>query len=464
MASISLPIASYELRSRWASPQRLVNCYIEQLPAGAKSPVLLGRAPGIDTWTTVGVGQIRAMHVAQSLGLLFVVSGSKLYSIDKNKAATLLGDVGTGDIDIDSNETTVVVVSAPNAYYYDSTTSTFGQITDPDFTARGAGDVEFLDNYLLFREPNSGRFFSSDLANATSFDALNFATAEAATDAIVGMVVDHRQVLLFGSKSLEIWENTGASGFPFERSINGYVEQGCLNGRTLAKVDQSVFWLADDRTVRRLDGVTPMRVSTHAIEQRIFDSTIETASAFSYSQDGHIFYVLRMEEGTFVYDCTTQQWHERQSYASETWTVGTSVEFAGKVLMGDANNNFIGEINPFSYSEFGAIQRMEWVYQPIYAEEHRAFHHRLEMLFEPGVGLTAGQGSDPEVMLDKSDDGGISWESLPNKKLGKRGQYHNRAVWSACGSAFQRVYRGAVTDPVKVVLSDTLVEVEGGGL
>ena len=178
MASISLPIASYELRSRWASPQRLVNCYIEQLPAGAKSPVLLGRAPGIDTWTTVGVGQIRAMHVAQSLGLLFVVSGSKLYSIDKNKAATLLGDVGTGDIDIDSNETTVVVVSAPNAYYYDSTTSTFGQITDPDFTARGAGDVEFLDNYLLFREPNSGRFFSSDLADATSFDALNFATAE----------------------------------------------------------------------------------------------------------------------------------------------------------------------------------------------------------------------------------------------------------------------------------------------
>lgn len=460
---LSLPISSYELRSRPASPQRLVNCYIEALPPGAKTPAILTRAPGIDDWTTVGNGGISAMHVAQSLGQLFVVSGSKLYSVDANKTVTELGDIGApGNIDIDSNTTSVVVVNPPSAYYWDG--STFGQITDTDFTSRGAGDVEFLDNYLLFLEPNSGRFFGSDLASATSYDALSFATAEAATDNIVGMEVDHRQVLLFGSSSLEIWENTGAAGFSFERSLNGYIEQGCLNGRSIAKVDQSVFWLADDYTVRRLDGVTPTRVSTHAIEQRIFDGTPSTATAFHYAQDGHLFYVLRMAEGTFVYDCTTQQWHERQTYGSDTWTVGSAVQFANLVLVADVHSNAIGSINPATYTEFGDTQRMAWTYQPIYAEGHRAFHHRLEMVFEPGVGLTLGQGSDPEIMLDKSEDGGITWQSLPNKKLGQIGHYLNRAVWSALGSSRQRVYRGAVSDPVKAVLADTVVEVEGGRL
>jgi hypothetical protein len=463
MSSISLPISSYELRSRPASPQRLINCFIEALPPGAKTPAILTRAPGIDAWTTVGVGGIQAMHVAQGLGLLFVVSGSKLYSVDANKTATLLGDVGSPvDIDIDSNTDSVVVVNTPNAYYWDGTT--FGQITDPDFTARGAGDVEFDDNYLLFREPNSGRFFSADLASATSFDALNFATAEASPDNTVGLKVDHRQAIQFGSASIEIWENTGASGFPFERALNGFVEQGCLNGRTIVKVDQSVFWLADDFTIRRLDGVTPVRVSTHAIEQRIFDGTPSTASAFTYAQDGHVFYVLRMSEGTFVYDCTTQQWHERQTYGSDTWTVGSAVQFADLILVGDINSNAIGAINPASYAEFGTTQRMEWTYQPIYAEGHRAFHDRVEMVFEPGVGLTLGQGSDPEIMLDKSEDGGITWQSLPNKKLGQIGHYLNRAVWRALGSSRMRVYRGAVSDPVKAVLSDTLVEVRGGRL
>lgn len=465
MTRLSLPLSSYELRSRPASPQRLVNCYIEALPPGAKTPVILTRAPGIDSWTTVGTGPIAAMHVAEALNLLFVVTGSKLYSVDVNKTATLLGDIGSpGEIDIDSNTTSVVVVNPPNAYYWDSTTSTFGQITDADFTSRGAGDVEFVDNYLLFREPNSGRFFGADLASATSFDALMFATAEAATDNLVGMEVDHRQVLNFGSNSLEIWENTGASGFPFERSLNGYVEQGCLNGRSITKVDQSVFWLADDYTVRRLDGVTPVRVSTHAIEQRIFDGTPSTARAFHYAQDGHVFYVLRMAEGTFVYDCTTEQWHERQTYGAETWNVGNAVQFADLVLLSDMTTNAIGAINPATYTEFDGTQRMEAVFQPVYAEGRRAFHNRLELEFEPGVGLTVGQGSSPSVMLDKSDDGGITWQSLPNKDLGQIGHYLNRAVWSSLGSSRMRVYRMAVSDPVKAMLSDALLEVEGGRL
>lgn len=462
MPRISLPIESYDLRSTPASPSRLVNCFAEALPSGSKSPAVLLRAPGAKARTTVGTGPIVAQHAA--LGHNYIVSGSKLWQIDVNNNAAQLGDIGTpGNVDIDSNDTAVVVVNEPNAYYWDG--SAFGQITDPDFTSRGAGDVEFLNNFLLFREPHSGRFFGADLGSATDFDALSFATAEGKPDLLVGLKVDHLQAILFGEETTEIWDNNPTAGaFPFSRSVNGFLELGCFNGRTVAKLDNSVYWLANDYTVRRLEGATPIRVSTHAIEQRISQWTLVGCKATTYTKDGHLFYVLTFPEGTVVYDATTRLWHERQTYGLPNWAWGSAVNFAGKVLVGDTTSNAIAELDPFTYADRGETQRMEWTYQTVYAEQQRAFHDRLEMVFEPGVGLTTGQGSDPEVMLQKSDDGGKTWVSMPNRKLGRIGKYEQRAVWHSLGSARQRVYRAAVSDPVSVTLTDTFVEIRGGRL
>lgn len=460
MASIGLPLHSYQLRSHPASSARLVNCFVEPLPRGARAPYALTRAPGIAPWTTVGTGPISAMHVA--LGYLWVVSGTKLYRIDSNKTATELGDIGTPSrIDIDSNITTVVVVNEPDAFYYDTTTSTFGQITDADFLARGASDVEFLDNYLLFTEPDSGRFFGSDVGSATSFDALNFATAEGSPDNLLGLKVDHRQVLLFGEKSIEVWELVGGSGFPFARAANGYVEQGCFNGRTAAKIDNSVMWLAEDYTVRRLDGLTPVKVSQAGIEQALGQVTIGSGLAYAYSQEGHLFYVLTFPERTLVYDASTKEWAERQTYGRTDWLAWSHAQFAGLELVGDVSGNRIGYLSPTTYADWGTTQRMEWTYQPVYAQGNLAFHDRLEIIMETGVGLTSGQGSDPEIMMDISDDGGITWDALPNRKLGAMGQYQHNVVWQQLGSSFQRVYRGAISDPVKAVLTDTQLEARG---
>lgn len=460
MGSIGLPLHSYTLRSHPASSARLVNCFVEPLPRGARAPYALVRTPGIAAWTTIGTGPISAMHVA--LGYLWVVSGTKLYRIDRNKTATEIGDIGVPSrIDIDSNITTVVVVNEPNAYYYDTSTSTFGQITDPDFVSRGASDVEFLDNFLLFVEPDSGRFFGSDVGSATSFDALNFATAEGSPDNLVGLKVDHRQVLLFGEKTVELWELSGGAGFPFARAANGFVEQGCFNGRTAAKIDNSVMWLAEDYTVRRLDGITPVKVSQAGIEQALGQVTIDSGLAYSYSQEGHLFYVLQFSEGTFVYDASTKEWAERQTYGHDHWLAWSHAQFAGLELVGDVSSNRIGYLSPTTYADWGTTQRMEWTYQPVYAQGNRAFHDRLEIIMETGVGLTSGQGSDPEIMMDVSDDGGITWESLPNRKLGPLGHYQHNIVWQQLGSSYQRVYRGAISDPVKAVLTDTQLEARG---
>lgn len=464
MARLSLPIASYQLRTAQASTSRLVNCHPEKLPEGSPWPFRLARADGLSSWAEVGSGPIEGLY--SDHGLLYVVSGGGFYSVTSTPTATLRGAVGSSsEIDMDSNESAVVIVSPPSAYHYTPGTTTFAQITDSDFTSRGAGDVEFADNWMLFREPDTGRFFGADLGSVSAFDALNFVTAEGSPDTLVGLKVDQRQVLAFGERSLELWMNTGVSGFPFERMEPGFVERGCLNGKTIAKLDQSVFWVAEDYTVRRLDGLTPVRVSTHGIEQWLRTVTLVALRGYAYTREGHLFYMLQAPEGCFSFDVVTQSWAERNTYQEDTWNWCNPVSFAGKILVGSTTSNVIAELDPEVYDDLGDTQRMEWTYQPVYAEASRVFFDRIEIVCEVGVGLTSGQGSDPLMMLSFSDNGGKTWTNLPSRSLGAIGEYSARVHWESlgsCASAHGRVFRAAISDPVRATILDTILHHRGG--
>jgi hypothetical protein len=248
----------------------------------------------------------------------------------------------------------------------------------------------------------------------------------------------------------------------------GFVERGCINGKTVAKLDQSVIWVADDYTVRRLEGLTPVRISTHAIEQWLRSVTLLSLRAYAYSREGHFFYVLTAPEGCFVFDAVTQEWTERATYGSEPeWLWGNPVSFAGKILVGSTVSNVIAELSPTTYTELADTQRMEWTYTPVYPQGQRVFFDRFEIVGEVGAGLTTGQGSDPEIMLSFSDDGGKNWHNLPNRKLGAIGEYGWRVFWSglgSCASSLGRVFRAAVSDPVRVTILDTLLTHRNGRL
>ena len=163
-------------------------------------------------------------------------------------------------------------------------------------------------------------------------------------------------------------------------------------------------------------------------------------------------------------DVSTGEWHERQTYLESNWAIRGHAQFNGLQLVGDRNSNKVGSLSTSTFADFGVTQRMEWTYQPVYAEGTRAFHDRLEIVLETGIGLTTGQGSDPKIMLQYSDDGGEVWKSMPDKSLGKKGKRLTRPVWHNLGSSRQRVYRAAVSDPIEIVVTDTILEVRGGRL
>lgn len=58
--------------------------------------------------------------------------------------------------------------------------------------------------------------------------------------------------------------------------------------------------------------------------------------------------------------------------------------------------------------------------------------------------------SDPQAILDWSDDGGRTWSNEHWVSIGKIGEYQQRAKWRRLGSSRNRTFRLTITDPVPV--------------
>lgn len=463
--------SSYVARSVNAADNRMVNLFPEIIPEGGKTAAFLNRCPGLNFQQTIGTGPIRALWAHQTNGSdFYVVSGTEFYKVTGLTATpTKLGDVtGTGPVSIADNGTQIFLACNGPSYIYNEVTNVFAQITDPDFP--GAATVGYLDGYFVFNEPNSQKIWVTQLLDGTSVDPLDFASAEGSPDGLVAVNVDHREAWLFGTDSIEVWYDAGLADFPLTRIQGAFNEIGCVAAFSVAKLDNGLFWLGTDARgqgiVYRANGYTGQRISTHAVEYAISQyGNISDAVAYTYQQEGHAFYVLTFPTGnaTWVYDVSTQAWHERAGWNTSTGQFtrhrsNCQCNFGGNTVVGDYENGNIYTLDLDVYADNGSIQKWlrSWRALPTGANNlKRTAHHSLQLDCESGTGLITGQGSDPEIMLRWSDDGGHTWSNEQTSKMGKIGQYYRRVFWRRLGMTLKlrdRVYEISMTDPVKTTI------------
>jgi hypothetical protein len=387
--------SSYVARSVNAADSRMVNLFPEVVPDGGKEPAFLQRCPGLRLVATVGDGPIRGMWKFGDF--LYVASGGKLYRADGNFAVTELGLInGSGPVSMSDNGTQLFVACNPDAFIYNADTGVFAQITDVDFP--GAVTVGYLDGYFVFNEPNSQRFWVTSLNDGTQIDPLDFASAEGNPDNIVSLMVDHREVWLFGNNTIEVWFNAGAADFPLQRIQGAFMETGCLAPYSVAKLDNSVFWLGSDARgngiVYRNNGYNAQRVSTHAVEWQIQQyGVLNDAIGYSYQQDGHSFYVLTFPtaQATWVFDVATGAWHERAAWDGVQFRRHRSncqANYAGQVLVGDWESGSLYAFDPEVYDDSGATQRWLRSWRALPTGQNnlkRTAHHALQLDCETGA-------------------------------------------------------------------------------
>ena len=491
--------AAYVARSVNAADNRCVNLFPEAVPEGGKEPGFLNRCPGLRLVATVGSGPIRGLW--SHGGYLYVVSGTEFYQMTSGYVATLKGTVtGTGPVSMADNGTQLFIACNPDGFIYNYNTDVFAQITDPDFY--GAVNVGYLDGYFVYNQPNSQTVWITSLLDGLSVDPLDFASAEGSPDGLVALIVDHRELWLFGTDSTEVWYNSGEADFPLTRIQGAFNEIGCVAPYSVAKLDNGIFWLGADARgqgiVYRANGYTGQRVSTHAIEYAIQSyGTITDAIAYTYQQEGHAFYVLTFPTAgkTWVYDVAVNSWHERAGFALGEFVRHRSnchAAYNNAPHVGDYENGKVYALDLSVYADDDQPQKWlrSWRALPTGQNDlKRTVHHSLQLDCESGVGLsglditdtssyitllTEGDvtitteaevdllvaeygiiGVDPKVMLRWSDDGGHTWSNEHWAKMGKIGGYSQRVFWRRLGMTTKlrdRVYEISGTDPVKVVI------------
>lgn len=462
MTSIPFTIQSYTHESLPLSAQRLVNLYAEEAPPEAKAPAILLPSPSLKLFSNVGTGPIRAVH--QMAEELYTVSGPNLYKVTPSGIASDLGNIGlnsVGLVSIADNGTEMVVVNDNDGYVYNRSLDTLVKIADPDFPK--VSTVAQLDGYHMYPKINSGQWILSDLRDATSYDALQFATAEGSPDNLVNIHVDHRQVLLMGERTIEPWYNSGED-FPFNPVSGAFISTGLAAKYAVAGLDNTTFWLGDDKIVYRLRGFTPERVSTHAIEQAIKKiSGVGDARAFGMRWKGHAWFVLTFpDQVTFVFDAATNLWHERESFGEKGWIACCHTRVYGSEIVGDQSFGRLYTLEETGDDAGVPIQRIA-TGAPLYADGKWAFMPEFEMIFESGTGFTAGQGSDPQAMLQWSNNGGRTWSKEHWRDIGQIGEYEKRTVWRRLGRFKERVMRVIVSDPALVRIMGANAELVGQG-
>lgn len=340
-----------------------------------------------------------------------------------------------------------------------------------DGAFEGGGTVDIVDNYFVYNDPDTQQWAASDLLSPIT-NPLSFASKDGAPDDLVSLIVDHREVYLLGEQSSEVWVDVGAQPFPFQRIPGTSTQHGIVAKNSMARVGNSFAYVS--RNIRgqgmvvQMNGYTPVRISTHAVENTLVNQYIDDAIAWTYQLEGHECYVVTFPtlNLTWVYDVTTNMWHKwlytNNLNQYERHRGNCCAVFQGKVLVGDYDNGQIYQLDPNNYTDNGQKVRRLRRCPHIVTDLQRQFFDELQIQFQPGVGLQAGQGQNPQAMLRWSNDGGSTWSNEYWVGIGKVGRYYNRAIWRRLGWSRDRIFEVVVTDPVKAVIVSANLKASSG--
>lgn len=458
--------ATYRMDARSFDVQRCINFYplISESKIN-KAPTALRCCPGLETYATAGGGPIRGA-ISSTSGRAFVVSGDTFYEVNTDGTTTDHGNLNTqtGLVSIAENNTQIIVVDGTDGWIFTKASDSWAQIVDADFPTCSL--VTYQDGYFIVIEDGTQNFYISAIGDGASWGAADFTTVQSSPDNLISLISDNSNLWLFGNRSIEVYQNTGNADFPFERIPGAVIQNGCQAAFTVKKFDRSLVWLGVDEdgkgAVWQARGYDAQRISTQAIERRINSATsLEDAYAWVYRQQGHIFYVLQIPNlnTSLVYDGYTGQWHERMYLDPETNTReihrgSCHFFFDDKNLVGDRVTGKVYDMRLDLYDDAGDPMVRERIAPCISDENRNVKHSSFELDMEAGVGINAGQGSDPQIMMQYSDDNGYTYSSELWRAMGKQGKYFQRVVWRRLGVSRDRVYKVSVSDPVFVQINE----------
>ena len=428
---------------------KLVNMFLEQAPTAEAGVTLLSRQ-GLAIAEAHGNGPIHALFAASGVfgQDLFTLSGSFLY-----RGASVAGGVaGTGPASIAASPSSLLIARGAAPHRYDGTAVAAEAFPD----GAGVTAVAFLAEYFIAIRAGSHRFYWRRF-DVPTWDALDYASAESARDDLLDVKVIQDGLWLIGAETVEFWAITGNAETPFTRVESRLYRKGVIKTGCAAEVDNTLFWWGNDNSIYRGTEV-PQKISDSGIDERLARSTV-IREAFAFNSEGHSFFCVRTDEGTFAFDASTSSWCEFGSFGRTNWRVrNVAVAIAGLVFGDDIN----GTVWRFGgWDDGSTLERRMTSAFPLTGGSATVNN----MLVTANVGQVPDLAMAPGMEVRSSRDGGQTWGEWRAANLGRQGEYRSRTIWRRMGMFDPpgAMFDHRVTDPVPLRVSGVAVNEALGG-
>lgn len=449
-------------KSTTANAQRRVNLYYEVQQDQDRTRVVAYGTPGLETFTELTVPSRGGIAPPKS-EFKFHIYGNAFVQVDSAGAQVSRGTINSssGRVSMAENGRYVAIVDGVNGYYYDMNDPATGvvQITIGTFP-NGANSITWVDGYFIVSK--AGLFYLSE-PNNPSLGYEDAATAESSPDNIICVMEDHQDLAIFGANSIEPWTNTGNPDFPFERIPGTTSKSGLAAQYSVARLDETIAFLARNELgqafAAKLEGHRVVRISNHDLEARWAAlGGISEATGGSYMLDGHPFYILNVGGETWMFDSSTNAWGQLISDGVTRHRGEIYLTYNGANYVTDYDDGRVYKLRSDVYTDDGDPILRLITGRHVFNGMGRMGVDVFQLDIETGVGLSTGQGSDPQAMLRVSKDGGRTWGAQRLASFGKIGEYIKRCIWRRCGRARDFVFEVSISDPVKVAIMGAAIK------
>jgi hypothetical protein len=464
--------------------ERTVNLYVEQAQGQAAANTAgLYPTPGFRMWTAVSKTSAEVGSKAATLanGRLFWIFGAGLYEFDLNGTPTKRNPALA--LAVDQNPAQIVynglvggqlgIAAGGTIYSYVLATNTFAATT----LAGGFTHLAFAGGYGFAFQSTTGKTFVSNLNDLTTWNAGTFFQRSLFADPLQAIFADSNNLVwCLGTDSFEVRYNSGVGTQPWV-PLQGLVgAYGIAAPFAFSPFGSGNGWLARNREgigpFVVTSGSTPQPVSSYAVNTAIAgylrSSRIDDAEMLLYQQEGHTFANLSFPtpRATWSYDVEGQSWAERGTWnvrdgRYDLWAPRVHVFAFGKHLVGDRATDTVYEMDTTIATEIdgSGIRRLRRA-PGLVSERKRVAIDLFEVYLDAGLGVASGQGSDPQLMLRVSLDGGRTWANEKRAGVGRLGEYARRCFWQQLGTADQFVFEVSFTEPIPLRITDAFLNMK----
>ena len=292
---------------------RLVDTYIDEVGS-------FNKRPGLSLYCDLGTSlSVDGLFWSDAFNKVIAVSGGSIFSITGGASVGTSTDITgdtlqtTGKVSFVEDGTYIFMANGGEIITYNNSTNSdkMSDIeTGPGTAPTDVQSVAFIDSYLLAQRANTAVFRYTDPTDRLSWTDTDFYNTDYSADNSVQIMVQNREISIFGDTSIETWWNDGSA--PFSRIQSALFDVGVKAPGSIVPYRGAYVFLDSNYRVSVLAERQIQRISA-PIDTELRDlANAGDGRAFIAPIGNRVFYVLTFNSSnkTLTYDLTTNGWAE----------------------------------------------------------------------------------------------------------------------------------------------------------